>query len=212
MSGKKLQMLKLNCFYFVVIILLCLNLQACADVAMTGAQALYNRQSIKNNLNDQYITMQAFRAIEVDDKRFKDANISIATFNGEVLLAGQVPHQWQRERIGRIVKQIPAAQRVYNLVTISNPSSTLTRISDSWITAKVKAKLLASGDLDARQIKVVTENSTVFLMGILKPSEADAAIDIARTTDGVTSVVKIFSYIQITKSLNNNPHTIRISI
>ncbi|RDI44560.1 BON domain-containing protein [Aquicella lusitana] len=174
-------------------------LQGCADVAITGAQAVYNHHSIQKNLNDQYINFQAFNALN-KDPRFKSANISVATFNREVLLAGQAPKRWQRMEAERLIKKIPDVKRVYNLVSVSMPSSTLKRISDTWLTAKVKAKLIASNDVDATQIKVVTENGTVFLMGTLLPSQAEAAVDMARTTEGVERVVKIFTYMRLSKT------------
>jgi len=34
----------------------------------------------------------------------------------------------------------------------------------------------------------------VYLMGIVTSAEADAAVEIARNTDGVTRVVKVFEY------------------
>lgn len=175
-------------------------LQGCVNVATTSAQAIYNHHSIEKNLNDQYITMQAYKALSIDNDQFKNANISTATYNGEMLLVGQAPEAWQRTKAEEIVKKIEDVQHVYNLVTIANPSSTLTKISDTWITAKIKAKLIASGDVDGSQVKVVTENGTVYLMGILQPDEAQAAIDLASNTDGVGSVVKIFSYVSITKA------------
>ena len=178
--------------------------QGCAematDVAMTGAQAVYNQRSLQKKWKDQYISMQAFKALDIDDTRFKNTNIAIATFNGEVLLAGQAPTSWQRAEAERLIKQIPDVTKIYNLIIVSTPSSTLTRISDAWITAKVKAQMIASADVDATQIKVVTENGTVYLMGMLLPSEANAAVDIARSTDGVEQVVKMFTYLRISKS------------
>lgn len=176
-----------------------LFLQSCANVAVTGAQAVYNHHSIQKTINDQYITMQAYQKFQRDDRLFKNTNIAIATFNSEVLLAGQAD-KWQRMRAEEIIKTIPNVERVYNLIEISSPSSTLVRMSDAWITAKVKSKLIASNDVDATQVKVVTENGTVYLMGILEPDAANVAIDIARNTDGVEQVVKMFSYIRITRA------------
>lgn len=189
--------------YFIqlfVLLLVVMQLQACTDVASASAQVVVNRQSLKKNLNDQYTTMQAFRALDVHDSRFKNAHVVIATFNGEVLLTGQVPEAWQKKAAEDIVKQQTNAQTIYNFVSIGDPSSTLTRMSDAWITTKIKSKFLATDDLETNQIKVVTENGTVYLMGILPPEEADAAVDIARNTQGVTSVVKIFSYVHINKN------------
>jgi len=59
--------------------------------------------------------------------------------------------------------------------------------------------MIASNDLDGSQIKVVSENGTVYLMGIVPPKEADVAVDIASSTEGVAEVVKMFSYMIITR-------------
>ena|SRR3990167_2198915 len=181
-------------------IILFLSLQGCLNAAMTGAQAFYNRHSIQQNLDDQYITMQVYQALKMNSDRFKDANISIATYNNEVLLAGQVPHVWQKMEAKRIIKHIPDVEHVYDSIAIASPSSTLTRMSDTWITAKIKAKLITSAEVDATKVKVVTENGTVYLMGILPIEEAKAAITVASTTDGVAKVVNLFSYIKILRS------------
>ncbi len=181
------------------LLLISLSLQGCLNMATTGAQAVYNRHSIQKNVTDQYITMQAYQALYFKTDQFKNANVAISTYNNEVLLAGQVPFSWQKTEAERIVKQIADVNTVYNLISIESPSSTLTRVSDAWITTKIKTKLLASDDIDVTQIKVVTENGTVYLMGILRPEEADAAVDVARYTEGVQSVVKIFSYMNISK-------------
>lgn len=183
------------------LLLLMLLQTACLNVATTGAQAVYNHRSLQNTVNDQYITMQAYQNLNVKSHDFKNANVIVSTYNAEVLLAGQAPAAWQKEKAEQIIKAVPDVERVYNQIEISSPSSTLTRISDAWITTKVKSKLIASNDLDASQIKVVTENGMVYLMGILKPEEAQAAVDITRETAGVQGVVKIFSYMHISKTM-----------
>ncbi len=194
-------MMRLSTIRFSAMLLLLGGLTGCMNVATTSAQAIYNQHSLRKSLNDQYITMQAFQAIHHKTTQFADANITISTYNGDMLLAGQVPMAWQREKLDQIAKSIPDVKEVHNLVTVSSPSSALTRMSDAWITAKVKAKLIASSDLDATQVKVITENGTVYLMGILPPDEAQAAVDLASETAGVQSVVKVFYYLTISKKM-----------
>jgi osmotically-inducible protein OsmY len=46
----------------------------------------------------------------------------------------------------------------------------------------------------ANHVKVVTENSIVYLMGYVTQKEADTAVEIARNVSGVTTVVKVFEY------------------
>lgn len=174
-------------------------LTGCANVAMSGAQAIYNHKSLQDNINDHYIAFQANH--QINRPAFKGTNISIAVLNSEVLLTGETPEAWQKQQAGERIGQIDGVSHVYNLIALANPSSSLSRASDSWITAKVKSKIIASSDIDATHVKVVTERGTVFLMGQLKPEEAEAAVDIASNTYGVTSVVKLFSYVKITKTL-----------
>jgi osmotically-inducible protein OsmY len=202
--GRKVKMLLLMGMLLVIT----MSLNACIDVATTGVQAIYNHHSIQKNINDQYITIQIYKAIKLDKDQFDDANITIATYHSDVLLVGQVPTARQYKKIEEIAKDISGVKRVYNLLRISYPSSTLKRISDAWITAKVKAKLIASNDLDATQIKVVTENGTVYLMGILQEEEAQLAVQLASETGGVESVVKIFSYVHISSHVPYLPPTL----
>lgn len=183
-----------------LIIIISFLLQSCMDAAVTGAQVAYNHDHIKKSFDDQYITTQAYRKLLRDTDRFDNANISVATFNKEVLITGQIPTAEEKEAVTTIVKSIPDIKKVYNLAEIGVPSSAITRVSDSWITAKIKSQLIATNDIEPDKIKVVTENGTVYLMGIVIADQADTAVDIARSTAGVQSVVKILTYLRVSKS------------
>jgi osmotically-inducible protein OsmY len=170
------------------------------SVASSGAQALYNHHSLSKSANDQYITLRSYQAIDIDSDHFRNANINVSTFNRVVLLSGQVPDASQKVEAEQLVRKISGIEQIYNLITVEKPTSQLARLNDVWITTKVKAKLLTAADLDAAQIKVVTENSRVFLMGILRPKEARVAVAAASRTAGVHEVVKIFSYLNLSKT------------
>lgn len=182
------------------ILLLSFALQACTNAALSGAQVVYSRQTIKESLNDQLATMQSYRKLYLDSSEFKNSNVSVATFNHIMLLAGQAESEGQKDRIEDLVRKTSGITEIHNLITISPPSPPLTRVSDAWITTKIRAKLIAANDVDPSQIKVITEDGTVYLMGIVRPEQADIAIDIARTTDGVQNVVKVFQYLKIVKT------------
>lgn len=169
------------------------------SVAATGAQAVYDRRDIKQTLNDNYITMQANQKIYADKNRFKDTHISITTFNNEVLLTGEIPDASKRQEVEHIVKNIEGVNLVHNKTITSPPSSSLIRVSDSWITTKIKTQLITSNDVSPSDFKVVTENGTVYLMGTVRRDEADAAVEIASNTAGVQEVVKLFYYINISR-------------
>jgi osmotically-inducible protein OsmY len=62
---------------------------------------------------------------------------------------------------------------------------------------KIKTTFLTENKFQANHVKVVTENSVVYLMGYVTQKEADDAAAIASNTSGVTSVIKVFEYIQV---------------
>ena len=85
--------------------------------------------------------------------------------------------------------------RAANELDVGNVSANSSNSSDSRITGSVKMRFVKSPALKADQVKVVTENSVVYLMGLVTRAEADAASDIASTTRGVQKVVRVFEYI-----------------
>lgn len=179
--------------------ILFLNLSACMTAATSSAQAIYNHKNLESNIHDQYITMRAYQALDIDCDYFKDANINVSTFNHTVLLTGQVPKPWQKKAAAQIIKKIAEGAVIYNVITVQPPIPPWVRLSDAWITTKIKTKLMSASDIDATRIKVITENGTVYLMGILPVSEAEEVVNAARDTEGVHAVVRVFSYVKISK-------------
>lgn len=62
-------------------------------------------------------------------------------------------------------------------------------VSDSWITTKVKADLLASSNVPGTEVKVETVNGVVSLSGtVATQAEKDKAVTTAKGIKGVTRV------------------------
>ena len=125
----------------------------------------------------------------------KGSNIGITSFNGVILLTGQVPDNEMRALAGRTAQQVHSVRQVYNELQVRGSTTVLARTSDSWLTTKVKSVLLASKEVDSGRIKVITENGVVYLMGLLTRQEAENAAELARTVGGVQKVVKAVEYI-----------------
>jgi osmotically-inducible protein OsmY len=167
----------------------------------SGASAVYDRHNIQKGISDQLTSIRTYGAIYVDHKEdYKDTHISVATFNNVLLLTGQVANPDQKLGIKQLAQEKSGADEIYNFTTIGKPTPAFIRVSDSWITSKIKAQLIAINEVDPTQIKVVTENGVVYLMGIVPPNQADIAVEVARTTAGVQKVVKIFSYLHVSKN------------
>lgn len=176
-----------------------LSLSSCIFVAGAAAGAaaiaiVYDHRTIENTLEDAKLTNKIVAKIRHKPALSQDSHIEVTVFNRVVLLTGETPNAEWRTQAEQIANSVPGITRVYNQITIEGPTSSLTRTSDAWITTKVKSEMLATQDLKSGSIKVVTENGTVFLMGIVSQEQANIAVDIARQVSGVQKVVKIFQY------------------
>ena len=94
-----------------------------------------------------------------------------------------------------MVQKVGNIKRIHDEIRIAPPTQLGTRSNDAWLTTQIKSRLLADKRLSGFLIKAVTENSEVFLMGLVTHQEAQIAVDITRQTDGVTGVYKVFEYL-----------------
>lgn len=125
----------------------------------------------------------------------KESHINVYSYNAVVLLTGQVPDNDTRDLATSVVSKISKVRQVFNELKIQGTTSVLTRMSDSVLEVKLKAKLIAHEDIDSGRIKVIAENGVVYLMGLLSRIEAEKAADVVRNTGGVQKVVKAIEYI-----------------
>jgi osmotically-inducible protein OsmY len=178
-----------------------LLLNACAPLVVGGAATTvslaHDRRTAGTVIEDQSIELRIRSALNKDPELAKQAHINITSYNGIVLLSGEAPTSAMRERAGEIARHARKVRRVHNEIQIAAPSSMMTRSSDAWITTKVKTSLLSVKlpGFDPTRIKVVTENGTVFLLGLVTRAEADAATEQARKNKGVQRIVKLFEYL-----------------
>lgn len=184
----------------ITIIAIALSLQGCifvvgAAAGAAGIAVVYDHRKIEQISEDAQIISKISDKLNADPEfSASNAHIDVTCFNKVVLLTGQTVSAELRQRAEQIARDTPKVKRVYNQITIQGPTSTLTRTSDSWVTTKIKTQMLATKDLKSGTIKVITENGTVFLMGIVTRQQADMAVSIARQVSGVQKVVKIFQY------------------
>jgi len=146
-------------------------------------------------VDDELIEIKSAVNIGKGSAELKSSHVSITSFNGVVLIAGQVASEASKQEAEAIISQVRKIRRIHNELTVTSPTSSLTRASDTWITAKIKANMLGDDRVDATRIKVVTENGVVYLMGLVYPQEAEDSINLVRTVNGIQKIVKIFEYI-----------------
>ncbi len=129
------------------------------------------------------------------DPIFRQTHFSVISFKDVILLVGQVPTEELRLLAGQTANQIVGVRKVYNEIDSGANTSFWTRSNDTWLTSKVKSSLLADKQLNGLKIKVVTENSVVYLMGVITEQKANIAANLTSNVGGVKEVVRVFEYI-----------------
>lgn len=176
-------------------------LTGCAGVvlggAATGVVVAHDRRSTGTFIDDQELQWKLSQALYEDKEINANAHINITVYNSRVLLSGEAPTEELKIKANAIAVKTKRVTQVFNEISIESPSSLLSRSNDTYITGKIKIRLLdVPRNIDLTHIKVVTENSTVFLMGLPTREEAYLATEKVRHISGVKKVIKLFEYLE----------------
>jgi len=180
---------------------LCLigTLSGCASLISATREEPIQEDSGKRTLGayveDELIENKTLVNINKGSKTVNSAHIGVTSYNGIVLLTGQVPSEAAKTEAEQIAMQTRKVRKIHNELEIAGPTSGIVRTNDAYLTSRIKLQLLATENIDGGRIKVVTENSSVYLMGLVTEQEANLAISIIRTVPGVQRIVKVFEYI-----------------
>lgn len=181
----------------VVIFALSPLMQACVPLIVgagvgAGVMMAEDRRTNAAILEDQSIEVKARNLIE---EKYQDRpHVNVTSYNRYVLLTGEAPTDEIRQDLTTIALEVPNVRNVQNEVIVAGNSSFTSRSSDSLTTSSVKGRLTRNKEVGANNVKVITENGSVYLMGLVTRKEADAAAATAASTSGVQRVVKVFEY------------------
>ncbi|MBF0751717.1 MULTISPECIES: division/outer membrane stress-associated lipid-binding lipoprotein [Pasteurellaceae] len=174
-------------------------LQGCVAAVLGGAAAgtkvATDPRTMGTQVDDETLEFKVENALDKDEQIKSEARVNAVSYNSRVLLIGQVPSESTKETATSLAKGVDGVTDVYNELRVS-PKITIGQISkDSWITTQVKSKMLVDDRVKSTDVKVITENGEVFLLGNVTQAQADAAADIASKISGVQKVVKVFKYL-----------------
>lgn len=152
-----------------------------------------DRRTSGIQLEDEGIELRA--SARIREALVNRAHTNVVSYNRQVLITGEVPTEQDRQAISAIVSKVDNVRSVVNEVAVMDNTSLAQRSKDALITGRVKAAMVDANDLYANAFKVVTERGTVYLMGRVTRAEADRGTEVARSTDGVLRVVRVFDLI-----------------
>lgn len=180
-----------------VILLTMFSLSGCAGLFIAGAATTANivtdTRTTKEIWQDNNIE---FEIAALGNKApFKgQVRVVASSYNGTVVLMGQAPTQALVNDLESKARDVEGVKNVHNQIKLKKPLSVTEISNDSWITTKVKSALLTDSELNGVKVKVITEDSEVFLFGYVTAEQANRATDIARNISGVKQVIKGFQY------------------
>lgn len=173
-----------------------LSLSGCgsllASMGMGSIDDQPKERTVAQIIEDNNIETKVTVNIHAQNEAYHDANLTVVSYNGYVLLAGQVADEILKAGATDIVRKVKGVRRIYNELEIGPPASALRRSNDAWLTGRIKSELLVHSDIDGTSIKVVTENGVVYLMGIVTQQEADLIANEVASVSGVRRVVRLF--------------------
>jgi osmotically-inducible protein OsmY len=180
-----------------LVLMLTVSVQGCFPVVAAGAGAgvllVQDRRTSGAYIEDEAIETKAFDRV---GKQFKNTvHVNVTSYNRNVLITGEVPDDAARAQVERIIANIQNVAKVYNELSVAGLSSLSSRSNDALITSNVKLRFIGDKRFGANHIKITTENTTVYLMGIVNHAEANAAAEVASGSQGVARVIELFEYV-----------------
>lgn len=173
-------------------------IQGCVPALIAGGAATavsaHDRRSSGAQADDEIAEWKGSNRLPA---RYQDsAHVNFTAFNRVLLVSGEVPDDQARQAIGAIAGQIEGVNKVHNELVIGPPTSFSSRTNDAFVSSKFRGRLLESNRISVNHVKALTENGTLFLMGVVTEPEARVAIATARTTDGVRKVVNLLEIVR----------------
>jgi len=190
-------------FFLLLLLLINFLMGACSSVATNGEEIteqslLQDRRTRDAILIDKKIETEAYSELNSDNDLLSQSHFTISAYNGAVLLTGETPNEELEKKIISTVQAIPNVKLVHNNLIIADPSDSSSRANDLFITDSVKKALnqiRTIPDFDPSMVKVITENGTVYLMGLVHRDEGTVVINVTRLQPGIKQIITVYEYI-----------------
>lgn len=156
----------------------------------------YGTRTLGTKVEDSNIETKAKINLASASESLKQARISVYSYNGVVLLTGEVKTESERQQASNIVREIRKVRRIHNELSIGPGGSFLSSASDAIISGKVSTRLSIDKQIDASRVEVIVEQGVVFLMGLVTEQEAELIVANVQQNSGIQKIVKVFEYIE----------------
>ncbi|MEE8563189.1 MAG: BON domain-containing protein [Alphaproteobacteria bacterium] len=162
---------------------------AVVGVGASGAVAASEERGLGGALRDKRIkAVINYHLLDVDPKLLR--GLSTAVYEGRVLLTGIAATTAKRDAAVRIAWQAEGVKEVINEIIVDAKGESGSFARDTWITAKLRTKLLLESDIVGINYSIDTVRGTVHLLGVAQDrEELDLVLIYARNLSYVRNVV-----------------------
>lgn len=169
-------------------------LVAGAAAGAVGATVATDERAPAGIVEDQRIEGRIRKAVNADRSLADGVRVSVNSYNGIVLLTGQVPDESARDRVVAHAQAVEGVRQLHDHIEVGPPAGLQQRSRDTMLTTRVKSELVSERGLPSVHVKVITEKETVYLMGRVSRREAQRIGEILQGIDGVRKIVLVFEY------------------
>jgi len=153
-------------------------------------------RTLGSKIDDPVIASRVLNAVARahPDLESPTSHIVTSSYNGVVLLAGQIPRAELKPLAERAARSVGGIVKLHSELQVMAPTTALVRSNDALLTSSIKTQMLADTSVPSTRIKVVTENGVVFLFGIVTRQQASDAMAVVQNVAGIQKIVKLFQY------------------
>ncbi|EBX7470021.1 division/outer membrane stress-associated lipid-binding lipoprotein [Salmonella enterica subsp. diarizonae serovar 58:r:z53] len=174
-------------FFFITLLSGCAPAAVLITSATVTARTAADPRSTGRQIDDGTLALRVSHTIS-EAGLSPQARVTATVYQGDVLLTGEVPDDATRQAATKAVLSVAGVRHIWNETRTGITISTGQKISDTWLASDIRVKLLLSNDTRLSDVKVITENSEVFLMGLVTPEEGQRVADMVSRVSGVGHV------------------------
>lgn len=180
---------------------LLLPLNGCAPLLVGGAAATtvvvaQDRRTAGAILNDERIEIRVKDFISKDAELHEHTQVKATSYNGIVLLTGEVALPVMADRIVEFTRQETHVREVRNELLVAPQRDMAARRADIGLASRVRTRLFSDRDVKSNTVKITTYDGTVYLMGLITRAEAEQVVEATRGVSGVQRIVRMFEYVR----------------
>lgn len=162
--------------------------------AAAGGAVMYDQRSTHTMIGDLQLAPKAKKIISKDAELQGQSDLQFHSYNHTLLITGQVSSKVLQDRLYELASSIHGVQTVSNQTRVTHHRESHDAIKDTWISAKVKTKLLAQAGIPSNQFKIITADQVVYIMGLASQGKTQKVVKSLAKIDGIRKIVSLVDH------------------